>query len=304
MQELPAVSIYIITYLTSEERCEVLRETCRWALAQRYPNFEVVVSDNCGPVPAQEALAPIADPRLRVCPNEMNGGFVGNMNRCLRHCAHDIIKPLCDDDLIHPDFLRLAVPHVDRDTLVAADVEKFIFGAVPEAMGRCIEVEPRVAVRGPGYGTDIWRIPWSNSSIPSATLFTRTLFEQLGGYDAKTVTADWDFFVEVCLTGRIVHLEEKLCFVGVWPGSLTEEMVARPFFYPRELQYTQFRVLRNRTMGASQRRALQAILAREFVRQSLRPLKHPFRTAYWRGYADYARRFLQLATQPRGAFGR
>ncbi len=294
MNRQPPVSIFIVTYLTSEERGAVLRRTCEAALAQRYPEFEVVVSENPGPVQAGDALASITDPRLRVVRSEENEGFVGNANRCVKLCRYDTIKMLCDDDLMHPDYLAQTVPLVDDDTLVVVDVQKFNIGDDPAELSERLEQPLDFERRTSGYGNDLWNLSYAPSSIPSATLFTRALFERLGEFDKNTVTADWDFFIEVGLHGNIVHVKHPLCYVGVWPGSLTEEMLAKPFFYPSQGLYTKFRVLHRKKLTVIQKSMLLGHLLKEFLWQSLRPMRKIHRTAYHSGYRDYAGRFLKL----------
>jgi glycosyltransferase involved in cell wall biosynthesis len=303
MKNQPAVSIFIVTYLTSEERCNVLRRTCEVALAQNYENFEVVVSDNGGSHSAVEALSIIQDPRLKVFPHEENVGFAGNINRCLEHCAHDIIKPLCDDDLIHPDFLATTVPLVDDETFVVADVEKFVFGSEPEGMNLPAEGVPPTEQRAAGYRPDIWRLSFSASSIPSAIIYTRNLFRFLGGFDGKTITADWDFFIEACLYKKVVHVQQTLCYVGVWGGSLTEEMLERPFFYPQAGLYTKIRVLRCKRLPLRQRGGLLLELLKGLFLQSLRPLKRLDSKAHRSGYWNYLQRFFTLMFQKKKNFG-
>jgi len=294
MKNQPAVSIYIVTYLNSEERGQILKRTCEAALAQRYPEFEVVVSDNHSDFSVRTALESINDPRLKVCENEENAGFTGNMNRCLKHCSYNIIKPLCDDDLIHPDFLACTVPLMDDDLLVVADVEKYRIGQEPESLSVAVEAPPDNEVRESGYGLDMWDLPYSADCIPSATLFSRSLFERLGGYDSNTVISDWDFFIEVCLHGRVTHVAKTLCFVGVWAGSLTEEMEGSPFFFPLEGLYTKFRVYHHKALPPADRRALRRMLFCELVVQTLRALKQIGNKAYRTGFRDYRRRFFQL----------
>ena len=304
MTRLPPVSIYIVTYLTSDQRCQVLRDTCEWALAQRYPDFEVVVSDNGGSHSAEEALESIDDPRLKVFSNKENEGFTGNINRCLKYCSYDIIKPMCDDDLIHVDFLSHTVPLIDDNTLVVVDVEKFTIGKDPlEIEGR---IEPPLTVneRLPGYGRDMWRIPYSSSSIPSAILFTRKLYQRLGGYDSMTVNSDLDFFIEACLCNRIVHVGHILCYVGIWEGSLTEEMLEKPFFYPYEKLYTKFRILHCVSLSRAEDRWLRMHLLKELLWQSLRPLKHINEARYREGCREFYQRFCKLWRQRADEFGR
>ncbi len=296
----PPVSIFIVTYLSSEERCAVLKRTCEGALTQRYSNFEVVVSDNGGSYSAHDALASLNDPRLKIYGHAENVGFTGNMNRCLEHCSHNIIKPICDDDLIHPDFLKLTVPLIDDETLVVVDVEKYLVGRDPAFAA--IAESPDATVRAAGYGRDIWALPYAASCIPSATLFTRKLFRSLGGYDRQTIISDWDFFIEVGLHRRIVHLPQTLCFVGVWAGSLTEEMQEKPFFFPLEGLYTKFRVYHCKNMVAGDRSELLRMLLRELFFEMLRPLKHLHRRGYREGACDYIKRFFQLLRQDQAAF--
>ncbi len=294
MKEYPPVSIFIVTYLSSEERGEVLRKTCESVLAQRYSDFEVVVSENPGPVRAADALASIKDPRLKVFRAEENTGFAGNMNRCVELCSHEIIKPLCDDDLMHPDFLTQTVPFIDDETLVVVGVQKFEFGTEPEGMREMLKHPPESGRRTTGYSKEIWRLPYAPCSIPSATLFTRSLFESLGRYDRRTITADWDFFIESCLHRNVVHVDKPLCFVGVWSGSLTEEMMEKPFFYPTQGLYTKFRVFHHKKLPFLQKAQLMGSLLKEFCWQSLRPLRRISMKAYRSGYCEYAGCFFKL----------
>lgn len=303
MKNQPAVSIYIVTYLPSEERCKVLRRTCEGALAQRYPNFEVVVGDNGGSYSAQDALASIQDPRLKVFRNKENGGFTGNINHCIEYCENDVIKLICDDDLIHPDFLARTVPHVDPHTLVLADVRKYHIGEDPENLKIAVDEGVPTETRATGYNDGLWNVSYTSCCIPSATLFMRQLFQNLGGYDDKTITSDYDFFIEACLHGRVTHVKHELCYVGVWAGSLTEEMLEKPFFFPYEKIYTKFRVLRCKGLSGKDKMGLGKHLFCELAWQSLRPLKHLQSKAYRKGYAGYVGRFFKLLFQSHNQFG-
>ncbi|MDZ8117748.1 glycosyltransferase family 2 protein [Pontiella agarivorans] len=298
-----AVSIYVITYMTSEQRYPVLRHTVECALRQDYPEFEVVVSDNCSPVSVHEALKGIDDPRLRICTNGENTGFAGNLNRCVEHCAHDIIKPLCDDDLLHPGFLSATVPLIDDETMVVAGVEKFLVGNDPEGLKKSLPETLPTVRRDAGYGTDIWKLPFSASSIPSATIYSRRLFEELGGYDAKTITADWDLFIEACIHRRVVAVDTTLCYVGVWGGSLTEEMLDKPYFFPQQGLYTKFRVARCKQLLRQDQQFLFRMLRKELRVQGLRCLKNFYKRAYRDGYRDFYRIYRRLKHQRIEAFG-
>lgn len=297
MQNHPNVSIYIITYLNTAERGEVLKKTCERVLQQNYPNFEVVVSDNGSPYSVVDALSSIQDPRLKVCLNKENVGFTGNINRCLQHCSYDIIKPLCDDDLIHIDFLSVTVPLVDDDTLVVVDVENFMFGTQPAGIDQPLSEPLETEMRNAGYGADIWTLPYSNSCIPSAILFTRNLFRELGGYENHTKLSDWDFLVKACLHKKVVHVMRTLCHVGVWDeAETTIKLREEPYYFAQEGLYTRFWVLRCGMLSRTERRTLMLSLWRKFIWESLRPIKYPFLKKYWSGYVGYVTVFFQLLT--------
>lgn len=300
MMNIKPVSIYIITRMNSKDRGEILRHTCEVALKQDYPDFEVVVSDNGGPYSALDALDTLRDVRLKIFRHDENTGFSGNMNRCLEHCSHDIIKPLCDDDLLHPDFLRHTVPYVDDQTLVLSDMRKYDVGIDPEALWQPVNSPIETDRRTAGYGADIWSLNYHVS--PSAILYTRKLFDSLGGIISKSMTADWDFLVEVCMYKNVVRVQKELCFGGVWTGSLTKKMDRRPFFFPTEGLETFFRVYHCKPLPQPDRRKLSRMLFRNLFLQCLRVLKHPFSQPYWSGFIFYVRRFFRMWGNGKSSF--
>lgn len=303
MQNHPNVSIYIITYLNTAERGEVLKKTCEWVLQQNYPNFEVVVSDNGGSYSATDVLASIQDARLKVCINQENAGFTGNMNRCLEHCSSDIIKPLCDDDLIHKDFLSITVPLVDDDTFVVVDVKNFIFGDEPQCVKEPITDPPVIERREAGYGKDLWSLSYHNSCIPSATIFSRNLFADIGGYDTATQLSDWDFLATACLMKRIIHVGHPLCHVGVWDEAETfVKLRDEPYYFAHEGLYTSFRIMHCCGLAKGQRSWLLMKMFRTFILNCLIPIKHPLSKVHYTGCARYIHRFFQLLFSGKSSF--
>ncbi len=282
----PSVSICIVTYLDSEERCRVLEATCRNALQQRYPNFEVVVSDNAGPVTAEEALASIEDPRLKIFRNEENLGMAGNMNKCIERCQHDIIKMNCDDDLLHPDFLTLTVPWVDDESLVVTDMEKYIIGTHPEGMDRTVSKDPEVVVREPGYRYDFWRIKYD--ALPGDTLFTKKLHSSLGGYRSGSGVCDWDFAVRARMQKRVLNIKEKLCFQGVWDSSLTEKILkTKPYYFIHSGLFTKFNLLRENSFRLSHRLHLYTIMFLQLFVAGMRCVRNLNKVEYRSGFRVY-----------------
>jgi glycosyltransferase involved in cell wall biosynthesis len=83
-----------------------LREALDSALAQTYPNLEIVVSDNGSTDNTESVVRSYADPRIRyfrqqppVTPND-------NFNFCLQQANGAYFLMLHDDDKIDPDFVE------------------------------------------------------------------------------------------------------------------------------------------------------------------------------------------------------
>jgi glycosyltransferase involved in cell wall biosynthesis len=87
------------------------------ALAQTYPNVEVIVSDNCSTDGAWELLNERygADPRVLLHQNERNVGMVANFDRLLALARGRYIMCLSSDDFLYPPHLALLEAQLSRD---------------------------------------------------------------------------------------------------------------------------------------------------------------------------------------------
>jgi len=294
-ENAPPVSIFITTFLSTEKRGRILKDICENALAQNYPDFEVVVSDNAGEYPAEKALESIDDPRLKVFRNAENVGQTGNMNKCLEYCSHDIIKQHCDDDLLHPDFLKYTVPQVDDETFVVVSHEEYIIGKTPESLSQPVQ-EPTVVVREPGFASDFWKFDYY--SLPCCTLFTKKLFQDLGCCSSDSRLPDWDLLMAARLRKKVAHVQQTLAYMGVWDESFTQQMLReKPYFFTINSLITRFRLLHDPIMQPAARRSIRAFLIKEFLRESLRLPRNFYRKVYWQGYGEYLRKLSHLISR-------
>jgi glycosyltransferase involved in cell wall biosynthesis len=101
----PLVSICIPTY----NRPEYVGRAVKSCLAQTYPHFEVVVTDNSTNDQTADAAKKWADPRLRYYSNGGSIGTEASCNRAVSLSSGKYIKFLMDDDLLKPRCLELMV---------------------------------------------------------------------------------------------------------------------------------------------------------------------------------------------------
>lgn len=101
--ERPLVSIGISTYNRADG---YLREALESAIAQTYPNLEIIVSDNASTDHTAEYVTGLQDPRIRFFKQEENLGANGNFNFCLQQAQGAYFLLLHDDDILDADFIE------------------------------------------------------------------------------------------------------------------------------------------------------------------------------------------------------
>jgi glycosyltransferase involved in cell wall biosynthesis len=152
---LPLVSILLPTH----NRPDYAELALKSALAQTYPNFEVVVSDNSDDERTAERFAPYVAryPQLRYlriasCP------ALENFQHCYSQARGDYVNFLMDDDLFHPNKLAIMM-HVmmtQPGVGLVTSCRQIIDGNgnaitdVPAHLGRAFETDTRIQGRALG----------------------------------------------------------------------------------------------------------------------------------------------------------
>lgn len=123
MKQYPLVSILIPVYL----RGDLSIETIDCALLQDYPNFEIIVNDNCSNDGSYELLCEryANNSKVHLEQNETNVGAVGNWKRCMERARGEYVKFLWSDDLMRSDFTRRAVELLEEN-----EDASFVYSAV------------------------------------------------------------------------------------------------------------------------------------------------------------------------------
>ena len=91
-----------------------LREAIDSVLAQTYSDFELWVVNDGSTDGTVAIIDSYTDPRVRRIDNPHNMGLVATLNRSFAAVQTEYIARMDDDDLWHPDKLRLQVQYLDR----------------------------------------------------------------------------------------------------------------------------------------------------------------------------------------------
>jgi glycosyltransferase involved in cell wall biosynthesis len=178
-QTLPLVTIGMPTYNRANR---YLREALESALAQTYPNLEIVVSDNGSTDNTESVVRSYADPRISyyrqqppVIPND-------NFNFCLQQAKGVYFLMLHDDDMIDPDFI---------DTCMrAANYDEHL--GIIRTGTRVINVDGTVIDEGPnrvaGLSITDFILGWFSgltSLYVCSTLYNVTGLRSMGGFHSR-----------------------------------------------------------------------------------------------------------------------
>jgi glycosyltransferase involved in cell wall biosynthesis len=214
----PLVSICIPTY----RRPELLERAIRSCLAQTYPHFEVLISDNSPDDTAGLMVKRFGDARICYHRNTSNLGPYENVNRLAAVAKGDYIKFLMDDDLLKPRCLELMVAALEQNPSA---------GLVMAPMDLIDEHDRRIFPRFYVFRRMAYRYRYQVGDgligkqrilrdfltkdypccVPSGVMWRRECFTRLGNFDARADFAvDLDFVMRVAAHWDFYYLDEVL----------------------------------------------------------------------------------------------
>jgi glycosyltransferase involved in cell wall biosynthesis len=145
-EKQPLVTIAIPTYNRADG---YLRQAVESALAQTYPDIEILVSDNCSEDGTRELIEGLGEPRIHYVRHSRNIGANNNFNFCVQAAGGGYLLLLHDDDLIDPDFVESCMGAVEpaREYGIIRTGTRLIDGAgrelwaIPNRMGGLSNLE-------------------------------------------------------------------------------------------------------------------------------------------------------------------
>jgi glycosyltransferase involved in cell wall biosynthesis len=196
----PLVSICLPTY----NAARFVKRAVHCAISQDYPNFEVVVCDDCSTDGTWEFLQGLNHPQLRVYRNEINLGVAENHNRTVRLSKGELIKFLHNDDEMAKDTLSYMVPWLkEHPSLVGAVVSAFVIDEDSMVVGEGPKAPSVLRVRGADFLKSIGE-HGNQVGTPGQTLLRKDFFWAVSG-----VSSNFNYYYDL-------NLWVKLSKVGDW----------------------------------------------------------------------------------------
>ena len=201
--DLPLITIGIPTYNRASGTLPITLES---ALSQDYPNFEIVVSDNCSVDNTQQVVQAYKDDRVNYIRQQVNIGSNNNYNACLKAARGEYFLLLHDDDLIDKDFLTTCMKHADKQIrygLIRTGTR------IVDAAGRFVK-EPRNEVET-NARDDLYE-SWLTGKAAfylCSTLFNTGALREIGGFRSKNnLFEDGIAIIEIAHRWPILNITE------------------------------------------------------------------------------------------------
>jgi glycosyltransferase involved in cell wall biosynthesis len=200
--------------ITAYNQAHYIGQAVESALAQDYPNLEVVVSDNQSMDSTLEVVGRYAsDPRVKYFRNETNLGMIGNFRKALyEYSTGDYALHLDGDDyFIDPGYIREAVELIDRHKLVMVFARsKSLYEKDNVLIEDKVNRDLPEVINGNWFFLNFYR----GYSLPTLTaVHDRRYAMEIGFFEKSIRSTDWESLLRLII-GRKVGFVNR--FVGVW----------------------------------------------------------------------------------------
>jgi glycosyltransferase involved in cell wall biosynthesis len=196
----PPVSVVIPSYNYGR----YIKTAIDSALAQDYPNLEVVVSENCSKDETMDVLASYAsDSRVRVHVNPRNIGLTPNINKGITLANGQYVVMLSADDFLLPGHTRHLVDIAENHPDVALVYGNAYFAEETGVPHTVRNIYGQLAVEYVGGRNEFaWLFMTCYMCLPTI-LFRKSMFERYGLFDdALDIASDWEICMRMAAGGE------------------------------------------------------------------------------------------------------
>jgi glycosyltransferase involved in cell wall biosynthesis len=209
----PLVSVLLTAY----NRAPYIGESIESVLAQTWPDFELIVTDDG----SSDGTAEIArayerrDARIRVSVNERNLGQFENRRYAATLARGPYLKYHDSDDVMYPHCLATMVELLEAEPRAGFALS----GSAHWPGGPCpMLLSPKLAYEREFLGAGLFHLG------PGAAMFRTDVFRDLGGFPLAGVPSDYLFWIAACAKVNVLLVPGDLFFYRIHAG----QELARP----------------------------------------------------------------------------
>jgi alpha-1,3-rhamnosyltransferase len=194
-------------------------------LVQICDNIELIVVDDGSSDGSVALLSNLARENRFSFYNQENKGICKTLNKAIKEYSKgQYIALLASDDYYHPDKIAEQVRMLEANP----DAELCYTQALEfdDSTGAEVRVFPARPVTGDVLNTVFLRQPYAAGSI----MFTRDLFDRIGGFDENLKFEDWDFSIRAAAATRFVAVKKPLFFYRSHGTNTLKKWTRRQLF--------------------------------------------------------------------------
>lgn len=211
------ISICIPTY----NRAATLAAAIGSAQAQTHTDIEIVVVDNHSSDGTEALVREAArhDRRIRLVRHDENIGMARNFSACIAEARGELVKFLCDDDLLEPDCVTKLLRAMSQPGVALCACARRM---VPDDRrpARVAGTRRRAALIDGETMTRELFVRGNTIGEPTAVLFRRV--DAVRGFDARYEHAfDVEMWCHLLRSGGLAYVAEPLCSVRVHSAQAT-----------------------------------------------------------------------------------
>ena len=246
------VSILIPVYNRSDLVCQAIDS----ALAQTYPDKEVIVVDDCSTDGTGAALERYGG-RITVVRRSENGGIGAALNTGLAASTGRWIKRCDSDDVLYPNAVR---DLLGAHSKIGPGEKTMPFMSIGTVDGRTYTYQPGPLINRLGALGQAVLVLDGYGVHHGTCIFPRSIFDHMSYNPGYRYGEDWDLDLQLVLAGyRLLHIENTVYGLREHGGQLTHSDAS-----PRANAEAHRLSVRRAfaSMDAGRRRRLRGALAR------------------------------------------
>jgi glycosyltransferase involved in cell wall biosynthesis len=195
MSDLPKISVVVGT----RNRVTYLKRLLDGLLREDYPNMEIVVVDGASTDGTVELLKSYGQGAVRWI-SEPDGGEYFAYNKAIAMASGEIIKPMCDDDLLRPGALKYGAEYFQENPEVDIVFGRTEFWDVRTGTGEPSKCWPTRQVEPAQLSLRNW-LRQIEPALMVAAFLRKRVFEQIGRFETKYVCGDVEFLARAAFRG-------------------------------------------------------------------------------------------------------
>jgi len=216
----PVVSVIMPAY----NGAALIGETLASVAAQSFPDFEVVVVDDCSTDATREVVRAFPDTRIRLIEAPRNAGPVHARNLALSHARGRYIAGLDQDDLCHADRFARQVDVLDRRpaTVLVATAARTLTGGVVAPSQMPAHTTPALIA---------WFINLLNPIVWSSVMIRGDAARGLEPFERadRLYAEDFDLYHRLSALGDLERIDDELVTYRCHAGGVSKRYAATMF---------------------------------------------------------------------------